>query len=397
MYFFYIIYIYAIRYGSHRCMYMKQRYRRSIGKIAAGLIIVVVVLAAVGIAYFAFLSGHKAPPTNQLSGTLSETGSSLLYPLFNLWVPGFKALYPGVQLNTASTGSGTGISSAETGVVQIGASDAYMSNAQISQYPNILNIPLAISAQQINYNIPGLPASIHLNMSGPVLAQIYMGKILYWDDPAIVAANPGATQYLTHQHIIPIHRSDGSGDTFIFTQYLSKTYPAWNSSVGFGTSVSWPALQVQDTGNGNGGMVNALAKDKYGIAYIGVSYLLQTVNEGLGYAYLLNQAGNYVNITQQNIQAAANSLVSQTPPDERISLIYAPGANSYPIINYEYAIVSKSQPDANTALLIRTFLSWAISPNGGNSPTYLNQVGFIPLPSSVVQLSQAQINQIQGP
>jgi len=143
--------------------------------------------------------------------------------------------------------------------------------------------------------------------------------------------------------------------------------------------------------------VTAAEATKYSIAYIGVSYLKEAINGSLGYGYLENAAGNFVNISETNIQAAANQLLSKTPTDERISLINAPGANSYPIINYEYSMVLRDQNATGMAESLRTLLSWAISPQYGNSPYYLNQVNFVPLPPSIEQLSQAQINEITGP
>lgn len=337
-------------------------------------------------------------PSSLPSETVTETGSSLLYPLFNLWVPNFTGLYSNVKINTASTGSGTGQSDAEQGVVQIGSSDAYLTNTQASANPNILNIPLAISAQQINYNLPMIPASTHLNFSGPVLAGIYNGSITQWNDPQIKALQSASVaSMLPSNTIIPIHRSDGSGDTFIFTSYLSFTTKSWNTSVGYATSVSWPAVPSAQSANGNGGMVTASHNNEYSIAYIGVSFLLSAESNNLGYAYLKNQAGNFVNITQSNIQAAANSLVSSTSANERVSLVFAPGANSYPIINYEYAMVSKVQNATGMALVLRTLLGWALQPNYGNAPHFLNQVNFVALPPSVVQLSMTQIAEISGP
>ena len=336
-------------------------------------------------------------PSTLPSLSISETGSSLLYPLFNLWVPNFTAMYPTVKLNTASTGSGTGQSQAEAGTVQIGASDAYLTDAQQAANPNILNIPLSISAQMINYNVPEIPSTMHLNFTGAVLSGIYNGTITYWDSQYIKAINPAAASLLPHQVIIPIHRSDGSGDTFLFTQFLSKTSPSWSAKVGFGTAVSWPPVPSSQSALGNGGMVQSSKANKYSIAYIGVSYFESTITHGLNYAFLQNQAGNFVNFTQANIQAAANELVSSTPQSERISLIYAPGANSYPIINYEYAMVLKVQNQTGMALGLKTLLTWAILPQYGNSPQFLNQVNFVALPPSVVQLSLTQINEITGP
>jgi phosphate transport system substrate-binding protein len=323
--------------------------------------------------------------------TLTETGSSLLYPLFNIWVPHFEKAHPGIRVTTQSTGSGTGIAQATKGLVQIGASDAYMANGQLKQNPGILNIPLAISAQAINYNLPGLNGK-HIVLSGPVLAAIYTGKITNWDSPEIAKLNPGVK--LPNHKIIPVHRTDGSGDTFIFTQYLSDSTPSWNSKVGFGTSVSWPAVQGGLGAQGNPGMVEAIKGNKYSVAYIGVSYAKQVADAKLGTAKLINRAGKAVLPTAGTISAAAAALGDKTPADERISLIFAPGNDSYPIINYEYAIVNKKQPNKATADAVKTLLTWASTE--GNKAEYLNQVHFKALPKKIRELSAKQIAQIHG-
>jgi len=321
---------------------------------------------------------------------LLETGSSLVYPLMNLWVPVYTKAHADVKITTQSTGSGTGISQAVAGVAQIGASDAYMSDAQLGA-THMLNIPLAISAQQINYNIPGLN-DVHLNLSGPVLAGIYDGSIHFWDDAKIKSINGSFGSKLPHETIIPIHRADGSGDTFIFTQYLTFSSPSWKSGPAYGTTISWPSVPNAVGANGNPGMVQACQGAKYSIAYIGVSFLDQTNLAGLGYAALQNAAGKFVLPTEPNILAAAGAKDKETPKDERISLIFAPGASSYPIINYEYAIVHPKQKDAATATEVKNFLGWAIT--GGQDKTYLEKVHFIALPPSIVNLSKAQIAEI---
>ncbi len=323
---------------------------------------------------------------------LLETGSSLVYPLMNIWVPSYTKAHGDVKITTQSTGSGTGISQAVAGVAQIGASDAYMSDAQLAK-EKMLNIPLAISAQQINYNVPGLN-DVHLNLSGPVIAGIYDGSIRFWDDAKIKSINAKYAAKLPHEAIIPIHRSDGSGDTFIFSQYLSFSTPSWKNGPGYGTTITWPAVQNGVGANGNPGMVQACQSTKYSIAYIGVSFLNETNKAGLGYAALLNRAGNFVLPTEPNIAAAANELVSKTPKDERISLIFAPGKNSYPIINYEYMIINPKQSSPQTADALKRFLAWAL--DQGQSKRYLDQVHFIPLPKSIVNLSKEQIAQISG-
>lgn len=321
-----------------------------------------------------------------------ETGSSLLYPLFNLWVPAFTKVHPNIRITTQSTGSGTGISQSVAGIAQIGSSDAYLSDALTRMHPNMLSIPLAISSQMVNYNVPGLNSK-HLKLSGPVLSEIYMGKITKWNDPQIKKDNPGVK--LPDHKIVPIHRTDGSGDTFIFTQYLSFSTPQWKNSLGFGTTVSWPAVQGGLGAVGNPGMVTALTGSKYSIAYIGVSFERTINKDHMGIAMLGNRDGKFVMLTPHTVSSAAAQMVPKTPKDERVSLIFAPGADSYPIINYEYAIVSKKQPAAATAKALRTLLTWAISSKGGNAPHFMEEVHFAPLPPSVVKLSQAQINQIR--
>jgi phosphate transport system substrate-binding protein len=321
-----------------------------------------------------------------------ETGSSLLYPLFNLWVPVFTHAHPNVRLTTQSTGSGTGIAQSTEGLAQIGASDAYLSNALMKRYPGMLNIPLAISMQMVNYNVPGLNGK-HLKLSGPVLAAIYEGKITKWNDSQIAAMNPGVK--LPDHTIVPIHRTDGSGDTFIFTQYLAFSTPEWANSLAYGTSVSWPAVSGELGAEGNPGMVTALKGNPYSVAYIGTSYQDAILQDGMGIAALKNKAGNYVLPSAKTAMAAAAEMVAKTPKDERISLIFAPGAESYPIINYEYAIVKAHQPSSDTAAAMRDLFNWAISKEGGNAAHFMAKVHFVALPPSVVKLSKAQIAEIQ--
>ncbi len=321
-----------------------------------------------------------------------ETGSSLLYPLFNLWVPVYTKAHPNVKITTQSTGSGTGMSQSVAGIAQIGASDAYLSNAIMHMHPDMLNIPLAISSQMVNYNVPGLNKA-HLKLSGPVLAGIYSGKITRWNDSQIAKINPGVK--LPNHNIIPIHRTDGSGDTFIFTQYLAFSTPEWANSLSYGTTVSWPAVSGELGAEGNPGMVTALKGSAYSIAYIGISYEKAILQDGMGIAALGNKDGKFVLPNDRTVSAAAASMVPKTPQDERVSLIFAPGAESYPIINYEYAIVKKDQPSSDTAAALRQLFTWAISKTGGNSPKFMNDVHFVALPTSVVKLSMQQVNQIR--
>ncbi len=321
--------------------------------------------------------------------TIQETGSSLLYPLFNLWVPAYSKAHPDVQINAASTGSGTGIAQSIAGNVQLGGSDAYLSGAMMKKHPHMLNIPVAISSQMVNYNLPGLNGK-HIKLSGPVLSRIYEGTATYWDDSAIKRMNPGVD--LPHHRIVPVHRSDGSGDTFLFTQYLSFSHPYWHKKYGYGTTVNWPAVQGEIGATGNPGMVQALKDNPYSVAYIGISYKGQIDKDGLGEAKLKNRSGNFVLPTVETVPAAAAAMVPKTPKDERVSLIFAPGHNAYPIINYEYTIVSADQGDM--AAPLKQFLNWAVSTKGGNASEFLKPVNFMPLPQKAAELTRAQIAKI---
>jgi phosphate transport system substrate-binding protein len=332
------------------------------------------------------------PPALAAGVTLNESGSTLLYPLFQAWIAGYKSVAADVALAAASTGSGAGIEAALAGSVRIGASDAYLSDRIAEQNPQILNIPLAISAQAINYNLPGLNRA-NLKIDGPTLAKIYSGAVTQWDDPAIGAMNPGAA--LPHQTIIPVRRADGSGDTFVFTQFLDFSAESWEDNPGFGTEIAWPHVAAEKAASGNEGVVQTLASTRYAIGYVGVSYAGEVAKAGLGAATVENQAGKFLLPTRQSIAAAAAQLDPRTPPYERISLVFAPGDDSYPLINYEYVLVSKSQPDAATAAALRAFLLWAISRTGGNGDNYLTPVGFIALPDFIRGLSETQIAEIK--
>ncbi|MGD0255671.1 MAG: phosphate ABC transporter substrate-binding protein PstS [Acidimicrobiales bacterium] len=341
----------------------------------------------------ASLSSLETPPTSNVS--LSETGSTLLYPLFNLWAPAYEHAHPNIAITTSGTGSGTGISQAAAGTVNIGASDAYLSSGQLAQSPGLENVPLAISAQMVNYNIPGFTGT--LKLSGKVLSAIYQGTITTWNDPQITAINSGVT--IPAVKIVPVHRSDGSGDTFIFTTYLSDADPSgWGTKISYGTTVAFPAIASALGENGNGGMVSGCGATPGCVAYIGVSYRNQTEAAHLGEAELQNGSGNYEALTAQTVAAEAASYASSTPTSGTISLIYGKKASTgYPIINYEYAIVNTNQPNADTATAVKALLAWAMdsSSNGGSDPAFLNQVNFEALSTSAVNVAIALLNKIQ--
>jgi ABC-type phosphate transport system substrate-binding protein len=263
------------------------------------------------------------PPTAPAATTqaLSETGSSLMAPLFARWGPAYHARFSQVTLRTTSSSSGTGIGSAAAGTADIGASDAYLSPATLAKHPHLVNIALAVAALMVVYNVPGIRPATHLELDGKLLARIYGGQITAWDDPAIAAVNPGVK--LPGTSIVLVHRGDDSA--------------------------------------------------------------------GEGEAALGNSAGSYVLPAAGTIQAALASFTN-TPASETISLVNGSGARAYPIVNYEYAIVSTVQGSAVRARDLRAFLSWAIT----SGAAQLAPVNFQPLPSSVVTLSGTQIAKIEG-
>ena len=328
--------------------------------------------------------------------TLSETGSTLLFPLISAWATAYQGAFtqppanklPVVTITTGGTGSGTGIADAATGTVDVGASDAYLSSSTLSTTPSLMNIPLAISAQQVSYNVPGVH---NLKLDGAVLAKIYTGKITNWNDPAIAALNKGVT--LPNLKIVTLHRADSSGDTFLFTSYLNAQDPSAWPSTNVSTSATFPAVPGALGEQGNGGMVQGCAATQGCIAYIGVSYQSKTSAAGLGEAKLANQAGNYLLPTAASISAAAAAFTGKTPANETLSMINGPAANGYPIINYEYAIVNAHQSNATVAQDIRAFLHWAVH-SGQDATSFLDAVNFQPLPATVVSLSDAQIAKI---
>jgi phosphate transport system substrate-binding protein len=321
--------------------------------------------------------------------TLSETGSSLMAPLFALWGPAYHARFSQVTLRTTSSSSGTGIGSAAAGTADIGASDAYLSPATLAKHAHLVNIPLAVAALMVVYNVPGISPATHLRLGGKLLARIYAGQITTWDDPAVAAVNPGVK--LPGTGIVLVHRGDDSGSTFLFTSYLNaQDPPDWSNSL-IGTTVAWPRQPGELSAAGTDAVLSSVRSAPGSIGYVGVSYLSQVRAAAEGEAALGNSAGSYVLPAAGTIQAALASFTN-TPAIETISLVNGSGARAYPIVNYEYAIVSTVQGSAVRARDLRAFLSWAIT----SGAAQLAQVNFQPLPSSVVTLSGTQIAKIEG-
>jgi len=346
--------------------------------------------AAFGTIASAASRAAAAPSAASPGGTINEAGSSLLLPLMQKWAADYHQQFPGATVDTAGGGSTAGISDAAAGSNDVGASDAYLSSGDVLVHPGLLNIPLAVSAQSVIFNLPSLRGT-NIKLSGTILAEMYSGQVTMWNDPQIQAINAGVP--LPAIRVVPLHRTEGSGDTFIFTSYLSTQDPDWNTAAGYGTLVNWPSPPAARPVTGSNTMITGCEQVVGCVGYNGVSYLPQEQAGGLGEAALQNGGGRYLIPSPATIQAELDKFIAITPPNETIAMIDGAGGYGYPIINYEYAIVKTVQPDAATAARIRDFLQWVIS-----SPTATSQVssvGFQPLPADVQQLSQAQIEEIR--
>ena len=332
-------------------------------------------------------SSATSPSAAAGGKTINETGSTQLFPLFGAWQTAYADVDPSVTITSGATGSGTGIADAATGLVNIGAADEYLSGSQVAQYPGLLNIPLTVAAVDVNYNVTGLTKPLNLN--GTVLAEIYTGKITTWNDSAIAAINPGVS--LPAEKIVTLHRADGSGQSFLFTSYLNDQDPsAWPAS-DIGTTLTWPSVPGSLAETGQGGMLTACEATKGCIAYIGISDLTKATAAGLGTASLADKSGTYEAPTSATIGSALSSFPAVPATGDETLLNSASG---YPIINFEYAIVKKVQPNAGEAAAIKKFLTWVL--DTGDTTTYLTAVGFLPLPAATETVATTLINSITG-
>ncbi len=324
-------------------------------------------------------SNDNSSSSGSSSGPLTGAGSTLVAPLMAKWQKGFND-ETGGTVTYGSIGSGGGIEQITAKTVDFGASDAPLSADQQKAAPDVLMIPWALSATDPVYNIKGV--SDGLKLDGPTLADIFLGKVKAWNDPAIQKLNSGTT--LPSTKITPVYRSDGSGDTFIFSDYLSRVSPEWKSKVGTGTEVKFPAGVG---GKGNDGVSAVLSKTDGAIAYVGTAYAQS--NE-FNQAAMKNAAGNYEQPTLDTISAAA-AAVKDVPSDNAISIVNPPASakNGYPLSSYTWALVPSNSDKADSA---KKFLTYAI----GSGQQYAADLVFAKLPSQVLAADKATIAKIGG-
>jgi phosphate transport system substrate-binding protein len=312
-------------------------------------------------------------PAGASAAGLTGAGSTLVAPLMANWINGFE-IKEGIPVKYSAVGSGTGIAQITARTVDFGASDAPLTSEQAAKCNGCVQIPWALSATGVGFNLPGVKK---LNLTGKILAGIYFGKITKWNDPKITKVNPKTK--LPNLTITPVFRSDGSGDTYAFTNYLSKISPAWKNEVGYATSVGFKAGVGA---KGNAGITSTVTKTPGAIGYISASYLIAA---GLGAAAIENKAGNFEVPNLKNIEEAA-SQVKSVPPSNELNITNTPAAaaNAYPISTFTYVIVPH---DASQKGFIQQFVNYAIT----KGQAYGAALDFAPLPKVVLSAAKKAV------
>jgi phosphate transport system substrate-binding protein len=313
--------------------------------------------------------------------TVNGAGATFPNPMYQKWFSEYHKTHPDIQFNYQSIGSGGGIRQVLAQTVDFGASDGPMTDEQLSQAKTkILHIPTVMGAVVPAYNVPGV--SGELKFTPEVLAGIFLGKITTWNDPAITKANPGVS--LPNQSIIVVHRSDGSGTTYIFTDYLSKVSSEWQNGPGKGTSVKWP---VGLGGKGNEGVAGMIRQMQGGIGYIELIYAVQNK---IDYGSVKNAGGAFVKASLESVTAAAASVKSM-PADFRVSITNAPGKDAYPISSFTWLLIPEKSKEAAKGKILADFLTWMV--DDGQKMTA--DLTYAPLPGSVAEKVKGTIKLVQ--
>jgi phosphate transport system substrate-binding protein len=313
--------------------------------------------------------------------TLNGAGATFPNPIYQKWFSEYHKIHSDIQFNYQSIGSGGGIRQVLAGTVDFGASDGPMSDEQLAQAKvKILHVPTVLGAVVPAYNIPGVNGEI--KFTPQALAGIFMGKITNWNDSAITSANPGIN--FPNSPIIVIHRSDGSGTTFIFTDYLSKVSSDWQSGVGKGTSVKWP---VGLGGKGNEGVAGMIRQMQGAIGYIELIYAVQNK---IPYGTVKNSTGDFVKADLNSVTAAAAS-VKTMPADFRVSITNAPGKDAYPISSFTWLLIPAQSKDAAKGKILNDFLNWMID----SGQKMVADLTYAPLPANVAAKVKEEIKQVK--
>jgi len=344
--------------------------------------------SVIGLLVLACGTGDRPPSGTRAAGAAATTGSAALTgagatfpaPLYTKWFDAY-ARESGVRINYQSIGSGGGIRQFTEATVDFGASDAPMTDQQVAAVKgNVQHVPTVLGAVVSTYNLPSLGKP--LRFDGPTLADIFLGRISKWNDRRLATLNPGVT--LPNQDIIVVHRSDGSGTTYIFTDYLSKVSPEWKAQVGHATSVDWPTGLG---GKGNEGVTQQVKQTEAAIGYVELIY---AISNGLPAALLKNADGSFVEPTLKSVSAAAAGARIGPESDFRVSITNAPGGESYPISSFTWILARKEGGDSAKAAELRKFLRWMLQPAAQRMAADLH---YAPLPVSVIELLQSRLGQ----
>jgi phosphate transport system substrate-binding protein len=313
---------------------------------------------------------------------INAAGATFPYPIYSKWFDEYHKLHPKVQINYQSIGSGGGIRQVLDKTVDFGASDGPMTDEQLQQAGfKILHFPTVLGAAVPSYNIPGLTAE--LKFTPEALAGIYIGKVTKWNDPAIAGPNPGVK--LPADDIVVIHRSDGSGTTYIWTDYLSKVSSEWQGKVGKNTSVNWP---VGLGGKGNEGVAGLIKQTPNSIGYVELIYAVQN---SIPYGSVKNEAGQFVKASLAGVSAAAAGAAKSMPDDFRVSITNPPGKEAYPISSFTWLLIPAQIQDAAKKAAIKDFLGWMLT----SGQQFCEPLAYAKLPKEVVAKEQKAIALIQ--
>jgi phosphate transport system substrate-binding protein len=331
-------------------------------------------------------SGSDTGAAASQSGSVDLTGAGATfpYPIYSKWFSDYAAK-TGVKINYQSIGSGGGIRQIQEQTVDFGATDGPMSNDELSKAKGgaILHIPTVLGGDVVTYNLPGVTQT--LKLTGPLVADIFLGKVTKWNDPQIAALNPGVK--LPNQDMLVVHRSDGSGTTYVFADYLTAVSPAWAKGPKKGKEVPWP---VGLGGKGNEGVSGNVKQTPGAIGYVELAYANEN---GLPSALIKNASGNFIAPSTETITAAAEGVANKLPPntDYRISIVNAPGANAYPISSFTWILAYVNQPDGVKGKKLVDFLRWALT-DGEKEATTLN---YAPLPTPMIEQLKSRLDSIK--
>ena len=301
---------------------------------------------------------------------ITAAGATFPYPIYNKWFTEYNQIHPNVKINYQSIGSGGGITQTSEGTVDFGASDMPVTDDKIAAAKvKFMHIPTVLGAVVPIYNVPGVGKE--LNFSGDAIADIYLGKITKWNDPRLVKDNPGVN--LPATPILPVYRSESSGTTFIFTDYLSKVSPAWKTTVGSNSAVKWPA---GIGAKGNEGVAGMVRQTPGSLGYVELIYAL---SNNMSYGAVKNVAGKFLQGSPEGVTAAAAASAKTMPADYRVSITNAPGAASYPISSFTYLLIPLHPADATKEKVLKDMLNWIVTSGEGE----VSALSYAPLPKNV--------------